>query len=200
VICSKASPARVKITQKLKKTMQPSNPPRWPSVYKSLSKSDSAVSDATKMPFIHTTVNINAPPSVVRKIFFDFPSYSEWNPFITSLQCSEPSASPGSRLKVGTVAGKFESTILGNKPDTFNWVGMLGAEWIFRGRHQFNFEPLGDIGENGETKGCKFIQDEEFSGILAPLLMLIIGTKTEKGFKEMNSALKVKAEAEASAI
>jgi hypothetical protein len=151
------------------------------------------------MPSIHTSINIDAPPSIVHKIFFDFPSYSQWNPFITSLQCNEPSASPGSRLKVATMGGNFESTILENKPDAFNWVGMVGAEWIFRGHHQFKFDPLGDIGENGETKGCKFIQDEDFSGILAPLLRLIIGKKTEKGFNDMNSALKVKAEAEARA-
>jgi hypothetical protein len=146
------------------------------------------------MPSVHTTININVPPSVVRQIFFDFPSYPEWNPFITSITCNDPSLSPGSRLQIKTLDAGFQSTIFENKPDNFNWLGMVGAAWIFRGNHIFKFEPLGDIGENGETVGCKFIQDEVFGGLLAPLLMFFYRPKMEKGFSAMNAALKSKAE------
>jgi hypothetical protein len=146
------------------------------------------------MPSVHTAINISAPPSVVRQIFLDFPSYSQWNPFIISIKCNNPSAAPGSRLQVKTLDNGFESTILENKPDNFNWQGMMAAEWIFKGNHIFKFEPLGDIGENGETVGCKFIQDEVFGGILASLVMFFYRQKLEKGFNDMNAALKSKAE------
>lgn len=85
-----------------------------------------------------------------------------------------------------------------NTSDTFNWIGVLLGGWFFQGHHIFKFEPFGEEGENGETRGCKLVQDEVFSGIAAWLLFLLIGKDTEKGFIEMNEGLKVKAEAMAS--
>ncbi len=41
---------------------------------------------------------------------------------------------------------------------------------------------------------CRFIQREEFSGVLAPLMLLMIGKSTKRGFDEMNQALKVRIE------
>ncbi len=82
-----------------------------------------------------------------------------------------------------------------NTSDTFNWIGVLSRGWIFQGHHFFKFEPFGEVGGNGETMGCRLVQDEEFSGIAAWLLWLFIRKDTEKGFVEMNEGLKVKAEA-----
>jgi hypothetical protein len=147
------------------------------------------------MPSIHTSITINAPPSIVRKAFMDFASYPQWNKFIPSLEPSDSSASPGSRIKFRVNGRDIESTVQENKPDTFNWIGVLFGGWFFQGHHFFNFEPYGEVGENGETVGCKFVQFEDFSGIAAWLLFLLIKKDTEKGFIEMNEGLKGKAEA-----
>ena len=151
------------------------------------------------MPSIETSILINAPPSVVRKEFMDFSSYPQWNTFISSLEPSDPSASPGTRLKFHAIGRDMQSTVIENKPDTFNWIGVFIGGWFFQGHHFFNFEPYGEVGENGETVGCKLLQFENFSGIAASLLLLFIRKDTEKGFKEMNEGLKAKAEAMASA-
>lgn len=147
---------------------------------------------------INTSIEIDAPPSVVRKTFFDFQSYPTWNPFITSISSSEPSAPKGSHIKFTASGTPLESIVQENTSERFSWLGKLIAESIFKGHHIFEFESLGEIGENGETVNCKFIQRENFGGILSVVLFLI-REKTEKGFNDMNMALKARAEAAAKA-
>jgi len=146
------------------------------------------------MPTIKTDITINAPPSVVRTAFFDFASYPSWNPFLTSMETVGPSPSPGSHLKFVAGGQAIESVIKENTPEKFSWTGTLLGEWFFAGNHQFEFQPFGDVGENGETVGCKFVQNEVFTGIAAGLLLFIIGEKTKKGFNAMNVAFKERIE------
>src|SRR5277367_5129622 len=101
---------------------------------------------------ISTDIVIAAPPSTVRKIFLDFASYPQWNPFITSVIVSDPAAPAGTPFKI--IAFKFyvdKSTIVENNPQEFAWIGIILAKWFFQGHHQFKFEPHGEVGENGET-------------------------------------------------
>jgi len=147
------------------------------------------------MTTIKTSIDIAAPPSVVRQTFFDFASYPEWNPFITSIESPDPSIPAGTRLKFVAQGRVIQPVVAENTPDSFNWKGVLIGEWFFGGHHFFNFEPLGDIGDNGETTHCRFVHFEQFTGIAVWLLMLLIRSQTEKGFKEMNDALKARAEA-----
>jgi len=159
------------------------------------SATSTSVIDQETMPEIKTDITINGPPSVVRKAFFDFPSYPSWNPFLTSMETVGPSPSPGTHLKfVGGGFGSIESIIKENTPDKFNWQGTFLGKWFFMGTHQFEFLPFGDVGENGETIGCKFVQDETFTGIGAGLLFYFIGEDVKKGFISMNVALKERIE------
>ena len=144
---------------------------------------------------INTHISIAAPPSTVRKVSLEFAAYPEWNPFITSVQVSDPLAPPGTPFQI--VAWKWfvdKSTIVENDPGTFSWVGIIGGKWFFRGQHYFKFESLGDeFEENGETKNCKFIQSENLSGTLA-IFGVFYGWVMRMGFKQMNKALKARAE------
>jgi hypothetical protein len=149
------------------------------------------------MPSINTSITIQAPPSVVRQIFFDFPSYPEWNPFIASLESPVPSPPPGTRIKFVIDNRLIEPKVVENTPERFSWVGILFGSWFFQGHHFFEFEPFGEVGEGGETVGCKLLQHEKFTGAFAWLLLLVVGGKTEKGFNDMNKALKERAEAAA---
>jgi hypothetical protein len=147
------------------------------------------------MPAINTEIIIDAPPSLVRKIFLDFSSYPQWNPFITSVQVSNPEAPPGTPFKI--IAWKFypdSSTIVENDPKEFAWVGVIISKGFFQGRHYFKFEPYGDeIGENGESLKCKFVQVEGLSGFFS-IFSFIYGPILKIGFKQMNKALKIRAE------
>ena len=58
---------------------------------------------------------------------------------------------------------------------------------IFDGEHIFTIESL-------DPERVRFVQREEFNGVLASLVLGMIGDKTRMGFKSMNQALKEKAE------
>ena len=146
------------------------------------------------MPSIHTSITINAPPSVVRKVFFDFPAHPQWNPWFTSIESPITPPSPGTRLKFVAYGTTNKPVVFENTPDTFSWVGSFIGEWFFKGHHFFKFEPFGDVEENGETVGCKFIQYEDFSGLGSWIILLFIHGVTTRGFNALNAALKAKAE------
>ena len=67
------------------------------------------------------------------------------------------------------------------------WIGHLGTRGIFDGEHRFRIEPMG-------SDRVRFVQEERFSGVLAPLIMRFIRDSTMQGFAEMNAALKTRAE------
>jgi len=143
---------------------------------------------------LSSSITIQAPPSIVRKILLDFQSYPEWNPFITSLESPVPSPPPGTQIKFVAKGFTFKPVVQENTPERFSWLGTVLAEWMFKGLHSFEFEPFGDMGENGETVGCKFVQREDFGGVLSFGLFLLSG-KTERAFNDMNKGVKARAEA-----
>jgi hypothetical protein len=146
------------------------------------------------MPQVYTTITINAPPSLVRKVFLAFPQHPEWDPWLTAIESPVESPPPGTRIKFVVLNNTVTPVIVENTPERFSWAGNLLADWIFRGVHCFDFEPFGDVGENGETVNCKFCHYETFSGLLSWLILFFIREKAEQGFTEMNEALKKRVE------
>ena len=67
------------------------------------------------------------------------------------------------------------------------WLGHLGIPGLFDGEHRFRIEALG-------TDRARFVQEERFSGLLAPLVFRFIERGTRQGFEAMNQALKARAE------
>ena len=55
-------------------------------------------------------------------------------------------------------------------------------------KYSFTIEPL-------EENRVRFIQREAFKGLLVPLFARSLETNTQRGFEEMNRALKERAEA-----
>jgi hypothetical protein len=143
------------------------------------------------MKNIHAEIEIKAPIEKVWTILMDFNRYPDWNPFVKSI---EGKAERGSGLKI--VLHQPESKPMTIKPkcmvveknSEFRWKGKLLIPGIFDGEHIFKMRDAG----NGMTK---FIQTENFGGLLLPLFWKMINTKTIKGFEEMNRALKQRAEA-----
>ncbi len=141
------------------------------------------------MKKLRTEIQINATPDTVWEILTDFDAYPDWNQFVISI---EGKAVEGTRLEArikppGNRATTFKPTVTKVTDGRyFEWLGHLGVKGIFDGRHQFEIVPNGD--------GAKFIQSEEFTGVLAPLIWRMINGSTKAGFELMNEAIKERAE------
>jgi len=141
------------------------------------------------MKNLQTEIIINAAADKVWSILTDFEKFPEWNPFVVKLE-GKPEVSTRLRaeLKNGKGVSVFKPKVLvADKNKAFEWLGSLPVPGIFNGHHYFRIEPL----NNGQIK---FIHGEEFSGLLAGLIMRKIGEQTRLGFIGMNKALKERAE------
>jgi hypothetical protein len=142
------------------------------------------------MKEIHTEIEINAPADKVWRVLTAFADFPEWNPFVRRV---EGEVSVGARLDVyiqpsGGKGMSFRPTILVAEPNReLRWLGRLWLPGIFDGEHSFSIEPLGEV--------CvRFIQRERFKGLLLPILWKMVDGDIQRGFNEMNQALKVRAE------
>ncbi len=142
------------------------------------------------MKKLSTEVMIDAPPAAVWEVLADFGPYPDWNPFVVSI---EGDLEVGSRLRAqlqppGGKATTFKPTITAVETNRYlEWLGHLGVKGLFDGRHQFKLEATGG--------GTRFLQSEEFTGILVPLFSRMLDGKTRAGFEAMNHALKERSEA-----
>lgn len=150
-----------------------------------------AVSPARAMYAIHTEIDIDAPAQKTWDVLTDLPKWADWNPFIRT---ANGTLAKGNFIAVvvqpsGTkpINGKGEVLVL-EPPHEMVWTAALLGSWIFRGKHHFVVEPTAD-------GRCKFLQYEEFTGILVPFLHGKLNRETKRGFVEMNAALKARVEA-----
>jgi hypothetical protein len=138
---------------------------------------------------IHTSIEISADLQKVWDVLKDFDRYPEWNPCLLSVTGGNR---VGSMLNVSidpsySMNKRFKAKLLEySKERGIRWYGRLWIPHLFAGDHSFEILPT--------SSGVTFIQKEEFSGILVPLLKGILDRKTKKGFEEMNRALKARSE------
>lgn len=144
----------------------------------------------TTMKNLKTEITINASAATVWNILMDHQSYSDWNPFIKSISGE---TSVGNTLEVfieppNQKGMTFKPEVLANSTQTeFRWVGRLFVKGLADGEHYFQLEKIDD-------NTTKLMHGENFSGLLAGLLMKMMREDTLKGFNAMNEALKVQAE------
>lgn len=142
------------------------------------------------MTQLRTEIEIDATPARVWEILTDFAAYPAWNPFIRTLAGR---AAVGTRLDArleppGSMGMRFRPTVLAAVPAReLRWLGHLIIPGIFDGEHHFQIEPLG-------SDRVRFVQEERFTGLLAPLVLRFIEHSTRQGFETMNQALKLRAE------
>ena len=141
------------------------------------------------MKIVSTSILISAPPERVWDVLTDFPRHPEWNPFIRSI--SGPLV-PGEKLRVhikppGGKGMTFNPTVLTAQPAReLRWKGKLLLPGIFDGEHFFRLEPSGD--------GTRFVHGEKFSGLLVAVMGASSFEQIERGFRDMNEAIKERAE------
>lgn len=143
------------------------------------------------MKTIESETVILASAEKIWDILLDFDRYQEWNPFIKSLS-GRPET--GERLKATLQLEDrkpmvFKPKVMAHAPQKeFRWLGHLIIPGLFDGEHMFLLEPIAQ----GQVK---FIQRENFKGMMANLFLKKIGPSTQTGFEAMNQALKQRAEA-----
>jgi len=140
---------------------------------------------------IYTDIIINAPIEDVWRAFRNFSTHKEWNTF---LHIHDTDINIGQSLKVDFLEGdkvkmSMTPTLLKDDPEkSFEWLGHLFINGLFDGHHQFLFTKLDD-----DT--TRFIQTENFSGILIRLLKKSVLDPTEVNFSKMNNSFKAFVEA-----
>lgn len=137
-----------------------------------------------------TTIAIDAPPERVWEVLTDFGRYPTWNPFMRVAG----RATEGARLAVelhppeGRGASFRPTVTSADYGREFRWVGHLGVPGLFDGEHRFVLEP------DADGEGTTLTHAETFRGVLSGLLYGMVGADTEAGFRQMNEALKARAE------
>lgn len=140
------------------------------------------------MPTIETTQLIAAPPDRVWEVLTDLKAYPEWNPFIVE---GTGMLREGERLELrmrppGGKAMTFKPKVLKADPcHELRWLGRLLVPGLFDGEHWFQLEPT--------DTGTLLTQGERFTGVLPPLMGKML-SRTERGFVELNKALRERAE------
>ncbi|MGW0560029.1 SRPBCC family protein [Streptomyces sp. NPDC003016] len=144
------------------------------------------------MPRIASDVFIAAEPGQVWSVLTDFERFHEWNPFLVE---AAGSATPGARLTLRfrlPAQGRemvFRPTVLTSDPGRLlRWRGRFGVPGIFDGLHSFELTP--------RDGGTHVLQSENFTGLLVPFTKSVI-SQSEKGFADLNEALKTRVEATA---
>lgn len=139
---------------------------------------------------LRTEIEIDAPAERVWEVLMDFDSYPAWNPFITSLSGeARRGATLTARLEPPDGRGMtFKPAVVRvEAPMEFRWLGHFLVPRIFDGEHIFELHP--------SDSGTRFVQREEFGGLLVAPMLRWIGANTRRGFEEMNQALKERVEA-----
>jgi hypothetical protein len=140
--------------------------------------------------WIHTEIEINAPPDVVWKVLTDFSGYDSWNPFIRSI---EGKLIVGKRLNVFARLPCGLPMVLWPKVLSFRigqeirWLGNLFLSGLLDGEHCFVLETIGEA-------QVRFVQKEAYSGILLPIMWPWLKGQGFEAFGMMNRALKKAAE------
>jgi len=143
------------------------------------------------MPYeIRTEIAINATPARVWDILTDFPRYPDWNPFVLEVK--------GTVRQNAMIRYRFEmprgvriwtaATVPGfERERELRFSAHVLTPTVFRGDHYFAIRPAGD-------NGVVFHHGEIVSGLLFPIVRLVLQNLGRPQFQALNGALKQRAE------
>jgi hypothetical protein len=140
------------------------------------------------MKIISAAIGISAPPMTVWMVITDLGRYPEWNPLFRE---ASGDIAVGSRITLRSVHpanGRMMTVkpkILVAEPGVeLRWAA--GLPGIIGGEHSFALSATGG--------GTRLVQSESFRGLLAPFSRRTL-SNTSTSFRELNEALKKRAEA-----
>ncbi len=138
---------------------------------------------------LRTEIEIRAPATRVYAALTDFGSYSEWNPYLKSV---EGELLVGSKLRLVITAGdgseRVQKAALSQlEPDRLlAWESTLWWRGWFDGRHFFELFPL-------DRERTRLVHGEDLSGRLVQHMGRRL-TSMARGFVGMNEALRRRVE------
>ena len=142
------------------------------------------------MKELRSQIEIGATAERVWQVLTDFAAYPEWNPFIRRVN-GRPEVDEQLVVRMRPTGAKgltFRPTVMRVEPNRqLRWLGHLLVPGLFDGEHIFEIEEL----DQGRVL---FTQREVFKGLLVPLLARSLDLDTQRGFEEMNRALRERAE------
>lgn len=142
------------------------------------------------MKELRSQIEIEAPADRVWQVLTDFATYPEWTPFIRRVN-GQPEVEEQLVVHMqpsGTRGLTFRPTVIKVEPNRqLRWLGHPLLPGIFDGEHIFEIEKV-------DRDRVLFIQREVFKGLLVPLLARSLDRDTQRGFEEMNRALRERAE------
>ncbi len=142
------------------------------------------------MQQIHSSIDIEAPASLVWAILTDFDAYKRWNPYLRAV-LGKPTT--GDTLSIAlqgrTRAVTSISSLLTRvrEPREMRWRQRLVAPGIYTTEHSLRIETL-------PAGGVRFHQTEQIKGLFASFLGRGSRRATEESFHAMSHALKTRAE------
>ncbi len=141
------------------------------------------------MKELRTEIVIQASPEKVWQALTDLEKYPNWNPFICH---AAGKAKLGETVDIDFQPDgkglKLHCTVARFQPNReLSWTYHVAHPLLFRGEHIFTIEPLGE-------NRVRFIDREEFNGLLVFTQAKDIDTNTKRGFEAMDKALKARAE------
>ena len=143
------------------------------------------------MRSIHGEIEVDAPAERVWGLLTDFPTFPRWNPFIREASGQlRPGAPLTIRLRVGKRLVTFRPTVTRVEPGReLRWVARLAVPRLFDVERIFRIEPRGE----GRVR---FIQHEDCTGLLAPLILGFnnMAGEIRRGYDRFGLAVKALAE------
>jgi hypothetical protein len=139
---------------------------------------------------IRNEIEINSYPESVWGILIDFPAYDQWNPFINKIT-GFPKMGEKIHIYLKTASGKkrrYSPRITKvEEGRELRWYGKGSLPGFLNAEHIFTIEEV-------RPGLVRFIQRETFVGLLTRLLGKNFDADIIQGFREMNHALKKRAE------
>lgn len=141
------------------------------------------------MKELRTEIMINASPEKVWKILTDFEKYPKWNPFIYRVAgTAEKNEKVDITFRNGLKEMTLHCLVTNAKPSKeLCWKYHYILPFLFRGEHCFIIE------ESAKDK-VRFIDREQFNGLLVFTQAKDIDTNSKHDFEAMDLALKKLAE------
>ncbi|KAJ5152033.1 Polyketide cyclase/dehydrase [Penicillium capsulatum] len=149
------------------------------------------------MPYLESSIEINAPPAKVREIFLDFPAYPEWHTdWIKGIEIEDNadksktglSLTAGDKVKCNIEGFSFVAEIKENSEQLLSWQGP--PVFTIAGLHNFRFESAKD------GTATVFTQSEQMKGLLSfAMSPSLLGRFMRADYDVFNKDLKTRAEA-----
>lgn len=139
---------------------------------------------------IRTEIVIAAPPEAVWRVLTATAEYPSWNPFLVSLKgtlAHDEKLEVTVRPPGGSEMSFLARVLVATPNQELAWRGGVVVPGIFQGEHRFRLQPTA----GGHTR---FLHSQKFTGLLVGPVMNAMLDRTERGFAEMNLALKLQSE------